>query len=694
LSDSFRDELNNALEPNYTIQNELSGGGMSRVFVAVEHALNRKVVIKVLKPDLAAGVNRDRFRREIMLVAQLHHPHIVPVLTAGERDDLLWYTMPFVEGESLRELIRSARQLSPRDVTRVLHDVLDALDFAHTRGVIHRDIKPGNILRQRSHSLVTDFGVAKALSAALPHSGATSAGMAIGTPAYMAPEQIAADPKVDHRVDLYAVGLLAYELLTGKQPFAASSPQETLAAQLTRMPTPLAEVRPDLAPGLSALITRLLAKNPNDRPPTAAAALEELDGLTTPSDATPSRATTGLVTRTPTRRGRFILVAAAVAAIAVVAFALLGDGERTATTPASSPAQSTLARPDSAKGTAANTNITSQTPRTPGVTENKAAIVAKAGAPATATAPAARASAVKGATPAPNTQTTTLKTKSTNPTPAPAAPPRRFSSPRRVAVLPVRVATSRPDLAATARALTDSLRKAFTAAGYTLATDADLVQLLSEPAGSAQRRAAQDARIGSIVSSALEVRSGEVRAQAMVLDVWRGATLSATESADLDKPLESLGVVRDATRALDRVSWRTREDPRAVILFDIDNQTGADSLAFVARQIAAAARAAVAQELLAIIVTDSTALATKDVMERREIAVRLKAGALVAGTILRARNDSITIRLAARDLSEDDNFPTIEARVPIASASASASGAIAQLIATLRRVNWGPKGER
>jgi serine/threonine-protein kinase len=693
LSDSFRDELNKALEPNYTIQNELSGGGMSRVFVAVEHALNRKVVIKVLKPDLAAGVNRDRFRREIMLVAQLHHPHIVPVLTAGERDDLLWYTMPFVEGESLRELIRSARQLSPRDVTRVLHDVLDALDFAHTRGVIHRDIKPGNILRQRSHSLVTDFGVAKALSAALPHSGATSAGMAIGTPAYMAPEQIAADPKVDHRVDLYAVGLLAYELLTGKQPFAASSPQETLAAQLTRMPTPLAEVRPDLAPGLSALITRLLAKNPNDRPPTAAAALEELDGLTTPSDATPSRAMTGFATRIPSRRGRFVLAAAAVAAIAVAAFALLGDGERTATSPVPPPAQSTLARPDSAKGPAANTNITSQTPRTPSVTENKAAIAAKAGAVASATAIAARPSAVKGAAPAANTRTTTLKTKATNPTSAPA-PPRRFGSPRRVAVLPVRVANSRPDLAATARALTDSLRKAFTAAGYTLATDADLVQLLSEPAGSAQRRAAQDARIGSIVSSALEVRSGEVRAQAMVLDVWRGATLSATESADLDKPLESLGVVRDATRALDRVSWRTREDPRAVILFDIDNQTGADSLAFVARQIAAAARAAVARELPAIIVTDSTALATKDVMERREIAVRLRAGALVAGSILRARNDSITIRLAARDLSEDDNFPTIEARVPIASASASASGAIAQLIATLRRVNWGPKGER
>src|SRR5688572_27254881 len=215
---------------------------MSRVFVAVEHALNRTVVIKVLKPDLAADVNRERFRREIMVVAQLNHPHVVPVLNAGEHRDLIWYTMPFVEGESLREALRNGRTMSAREVTRVLHDVLDALDYAHTRGVIHRDIKPGNILRQRNHSLVTDFGVAKALSAAMPHSGTTSAGIAIGTPAYMAPEQLAADPKADHRLDLYAVGLLAYELLTGVQPFAESSPQATMAAQLTRMPEPLGKV--------------------------------------------------------------------------------------------------------------------------------------------------------------------------------------------------------------------------------------------------------------------------------------------------------------------------------------------------------------------------------------------------------------------------------------------------------------------
>src|SRR5438874_2565515 len=170
---------------------------MSRVFVAVEHALGRTVVVKVLKPELGAGVNRERFRREIMLAAQLQHPHIVPVLNAGEHGDLLWYTMPFVEGVSLRDSLVHAGKFSARTVTRVLHDVLDALAYAHRRGVVHRDIKPGNILHHGSHSLVTDFGVAKSLSASMPHSGTTSVGIAIGTPAYMAPEQRAARGDVD-----------------------------------------------------------------------------------------------------------------------------------------------------------------------------------------------------------------------------------------------------------------------------------------------------------------------------------------------------------------------------------------------------------------------------------------------------------------------------------------------------------------
>src|SRR5206468_1278582 len=202
--------------------------------------------------------------------------------------DLLWYTMPFVEGVSLRDSLAHTGKFSTRTVTRVLHDVLDALAYAHRRGVVHRDIKPGNILHHGSHSLVTDFGVAKALSAALPHSGTTSVGIAIGTPAYMAPEQLAADPSADHRMDLYAVGLLAYELLTGVQPFSGSSPQATMAAQLTRMPRPLEEACPGLPPKLASLVMRLLAKNPEDRPPTAAAALAELEAMTTPTGTTSS----------------------------------------------------------------------------------------------------------------------------------------------------------------------------------------------------------------------------------------------------------------------------------------------------------------------------------------------------------------------------------------------------------------------
>ncbi len=190
----FLSQLRRIVGAAYDIERELSGGGMSRVFVATERALGRRVVIKVLPPDLAAGVNMERFRREIQLAAQLHHPHIVPLLSTGEGDGILYYTMPFIEGESLRQAIERGGRFSVSEVVRVLHDVVDALAYAHGRGVVHRDIKPANILRLGSHSLVTDFGVAKALSAAMPISGLTTAGIAIGTPAYMAPEQLAGDP--------------------------------------------------------------------------------------------------------------------------------------------------------------------------------------------------------------------------------------------------------------------------------------------------------------------------------------------------------------------------------------------------------------------------------------------------------------------------------------------------------------------
>jgi serine/threonine-protein kinase len=203
---TFEERLSESLSHAYTIESELGGGGMSRVFVATDKSLGRKIVIKFLSPELTAGVNRDRFRREIQVAAQLQHPHIVTLLAAGEDGEIVYYTMPFIEGESLKTAIEKNGPMSVRDVVRVLYDVVDALAYAHARGVVHRDIKPANILRSGNHSLVTDFGVAKALNAAMPSTAMTSTGMAIGTPAYMAPEQLAGDPAADHRIDIYAVG--------------------------------------------------------------------------------------------------------------------------------------------------------------------------------------------------------------------------------------------------------------------------------------------------------------------------------------------------------------------------------------------------------------------------------------------------------------------------------------------------------
>jgi serine/threonine-protein kinase len=275
----FQARLQQALDPDFQIERELGGAGMSRVFVATERALQRRVVIKVLPPELAAGVNVERFRREIQLAAQLQHPHIVPLLSAGDDRGLLWFSMPYIEGESLRGTLARQERLPARDVVRILHDVVDALAYAHARGVVHRDIKPDNILTLGMHALVTDFGVAKALSAAIPVHGGTTTGMAIGTPAYMAPEQLAADPAADHRVDLYAVGLLAYELLTGRGPFAGTSPQATLAAQLTQMPEPPHRTFSDIPESLSKLIMHCLEKDPSKRPATATALLAELEAL-------------------------------------------------------------------------------------------------------------------------------------------------------------------------------------------------------------------------------------------------------------------------------------------------------------------------------------------------------------------------------------------------------------------------------
>ena len=660
LSDSFRDALAAALGANYTIERELTGGGMSRVFVATEHALGRTVVVKVLREEFAADVNRERFKREITLAAQLSHPHIVQLLNAGQSGDLLWYTMPFVEGESVRDEIRRGRHFSVRDLVRLLHDVLDALAYAHSRGVIHRDIKPGNILRHGNHSLVTDFGVAKALSAARPTSGTTSTGMAIGTPAYMAPEQLAADPAADHRVDLYAVGLVAYEVLTHVQPFAATSPQETMAAQLTRMPEPIQKSRPDIPNGLASLITRLLAKNPADRPASALAAIEELDSMTTPIEV-PSGARVAI---RPRRRALWAVAAIVLAAVVILPLAT--DNKKTVVGVTVFP--DTVAKAPPAKATAPVTV-----------------------APAAATASAGGGTKVAAATKAASDSArAATKTKTKTSTKAPAAAP-RFAAPRRVAVLPIRVqGSTRADLPPAARAIQDSLRKALAAAGYTIATDAQLVELLSQPMLPQQRRIALEQQTGAIVSMDLVPRGDELLLQSQVLDSWRSQILPDREVADRDKPGDLMDIVRSVSRTLDRISWRRVGEPRQVLVFDFDNMTGLDTLNSVTAGMADHVRALVVKQGWRV-VGDSAARATKDVLERRQNAIRLGAGASVAGTLLRTRADTLVLRVSLRDHSEEVTHPNIETRVHRSQVHEALPALLDRLTVMLNAVNWGPK---
>ncbi len=290
----LRDRLETVVGGTYRVERELGGGGMSRVFLADEVRLGRQVVIKVLPPDMAAGVNVERFEREIQLAAKLQHPHVVPLLTAGAEGDLLYYVMPFIRGESLRAKLAREGELPIGEAARILRDVADALAYAHREGVVHRDIKPDNVLISDNHAVVTDFGVAKAVSASTGESSLTSLGVALGTPAYMAPEQAAADPNIDHRADIYALGALAYEMLTGRPPFAGTSPQVVLSAHVA--PDPVTMHRETVPPTLADVVMRCLAKKPADRWQKADDLRAQFEAMTTPSGGvTP----TGTVPVTP-----------------------------------------------------------------------------------------------------------------------------------------------------------------------------------------------------------------------------------------------------------------------------------------------------------------------------------------------------------------------------------------------------------
>ncbi len=269
------------LGPAYRLERELGGGGMSRVFLAEETALGRRVVIKVLPPDTVATVNADRFRREIQMAAQLQHPAIVPLLTAGASDGLLWFVMPFVDGASLRTKLARTGQLPLDEAVRAWRDLLEALEYAHEHNVVHRDIKPENIMLSGRHAVVLDFGVAKAVSASTGTAamGMTGLGMAIGTPAYMAPEQIAGETNSDGRLDLYAAGLVMYEMLSGRGPFEATTANEIMAAHIAKVPAPLGSLRTGLPAALEQLVMQCLEKSPAARPRTAADVLHALDAM-------------------------------------------------------------------------------------------------------------------------------------------------------------------------------------------------------------------------------------------------------------------------------------------------------------------------------------------------------------------------------------------------------------------------------
>ena len=310
------ERLRASLADRYRIERELGQGGMATVYLAEDLKHHRKVAIKVLREDLAASMGSARFLREIEIAAQLQHPNILPLLDSGDADGFLYYVMPYVTGQSLRERLAREGELPVHEAVRLITEVVDALADAHSHGVVHRDIKPDNVMMSGRHALVADFGVAKAVSEATGRSTVTTLGVAVGTPAYMSPEQAAADPHIDHRSDIYAVGAMAYELLTGRPPFVGATPQQVLAAHVTETPDPVGKRRPGISVPLEAVIMRCLAKRPADRWQTAGELHAALEPFATPSSGITPVQTQPVRAVRPRRRLPEIMVAVVVLLIA------------------------------------------------------------------------------------------------------------------------------------------------------------------------------------------------------------------------------------------------------------------------------------------------------------------------------------------------------------------------------------------
>jgi serine/threonine protein kinase/tetratricopeptide (TPR) repeat protein len=271
MADTLLAQLQSTLGDAYSIERELGGGGMSRVFVAEELKLRRKVVVKVLPPDIAGTISVERFTREIQVAARLQHPHIVPLLSAGEAGGVPYYTMPLIQGESLRAKLAREVNISPIEAARIALEVADALGHAHSQGVVHRDIKPENILLSGGHALVLDFGIAKAIDASKTHADGsiTGTGVSIGTPVYMSPEQAAGESNIDERSDIYSLGAVLYEMLSGKQPFTGATAAAILVARFRDKPVALRTFDGSIPSGIEKAVERAMMMSPDDRYRTA-----------------------------------------------------------------------------------------------------------------------------------------------------------------------------------------------------------------------------------------------------------------------------------------------------------------------------------------------------------------------------------------------------------------------------------------
>ncbi len=314
------DRLKAALSDRYTVEREIGRGGMATVYLARDLKHERQVAVKVLRPELAAALGPERFLREIKIAANLNHPHILPLHDSGEADGFLFYVMPYVKGESLRDRLNREKQLPIDDALKIASEVADALGFAHEHNVVHRDIKPENILLVANHAAVTDFGVARAIEEA-GETRLTETGIAIGTPAYLSPEQASGERELDGRSDVYSLGCVLYEMLAGQPPFTGPTAESVLRQHLTADPPSVTTIRPSVPSGIAEGIRQALAKTPADRFKTTAEFRDALPGA--PAVASSHR---WLPIRLKTKVRERAFIIAVTAAVVLTAGLLLRQG--------------------------------------------------------------------------------------------------------------------------------------------------------------------------------------------------------------------------------------------------------------------------------------------------------------------------------------------------------------------------------